>query len=78
MMVTYNRLTFDNIEVIQKKAKTKENGCYTMRGILYRVRDGKVTHYGCEGSIQECLGHFTTTVGVYDTREQGMKLLKGI
>ena len=77
-MVIYNKMTFENLEAIQNKAKARDNGCYTMRGILYRVRDGKVTHWACNGVIEESYGHYTVTVGTYDTREQGIKLLKGI
>jgi hypothetical protein len=62
----YQTLNKENREAIAKRAATKENGVYTLRGVYYRVRDGKVTHYACKGEVVESCGHFDVCVGIYD------------
>lgn len=64
-MVTYSRLTVENQNYIVEKAKTKQNGCYQIRGIAYRVRDGKVTHFAVGGEILQPYGAFNVVVGAY-------------
>lgn len=34
---------------IQEKAKTKNDGIYSLGGCLYRVKDGRATHYADPG-----------------------------
>ena len=77
-MVTYHKLTLENIKDIANKAQSKPNGCYTLRGIRYRVRDGRVTHYACGSEILECAGYFHVCIGSYKTDSEALKLLKGI
>ena len=64
-MVTYNDLTIENQNYIQEKARTKADGVYTARGILYRVRDGRVTHVATKGEVLELFGGFNAIVGQY-------------
>lgn len=77
-MVTYHKLTLENIEAISARAKLKDDGCYTFRGIMYRVKNGHVTHYALGSVVVENFGHFIVTVGTYCRDSDGMKLLKGI
>lgn len=77
-MVTYHKLTLENIEAISARAKLRENGCYTFRGIMYRVKNGHVTHYACGGEVLERCGSFNVCVGSYKMDSEGLKLLKGI
>ena len=77
-MPTYNDLTLDNCLAIKQKAKTKQDGVYTFRGIGYRIQNNFVTHYATKNEILLNAGNFVTIVGQYDTREDGQKLLKGL
>lgn len=77
-MVIYNKLNIENLEAIRDKAKTKENGVYKFRGIHYRVRKNAVTHYACNGEVLENYGNFHVCIGTYNTREDALKMLKGI
>jgi hypothetical protein len=51
-MITYNRLTIDNYTVIKERAKLKNDGIFTFRGITYRVENHKVTHFAYLGKIE--------------------------
>jgi hypothetical protein len=64
-VVTYSRLTIENQNYIVEKAKLKKNGCYQIRGIAYRVRDGKVTHFAVGGQVLQPYGAFNVVVGTY-------------
>lgn len=76
--VVYNTLNIDNQNLINQKAKTKADGIYTFRGIMFRVRAGRVTHYASEGSIIIPAGHFNTVAGSYSTRDEAKAKLKSI
>lgn len=53
-------------QAVDERAKTKKDGVYTFRGIVYRVRGGNVTHYAVEGIVLErCFG-FNVAVGACD------------
>lgn len=75
-MVVYNTLTVENQSLIVEKAKTKADGVYSFRGIVYRVRDNRVTHFACGGEILQPYGHFNAVVGSYD--KFASKVLKAI
>lgn len=77
MAVKYG-LTLDNILLIAEKAKTKENGVYTLRGVIYRVNNLRVTHYAVGGAISENYGNFLVDVGKYTYASEAVKMLKGI
>ncbi len=82
-MVTYNTITIDNQNFIQQKAKTKADGVYTIRGILYRVENGRATHFASEGNVLLFCGAFNMIVDQYDYtrgdhRAVARKLLKSI
>ena len=64
-------LTKDNVDYIVKKAKEKKDGVYTIRGVAYRVRDGKVTHFASYGKIMLWLGGFVSPAGCYDWHHSG-------
>ena len=78
--MNYNRLTIENCDLIKEKAKTKNDGVYTIRGILYRVKNNKVTHYATSGAVYENFGGFTCNVGSYNAldRDKARKMLKSI
>lgn len=77
-MVTYNRLTVENLEFIRNKAASKSNGVYFIRGIGYRVRDQRVTHYAVNSEILESFGGFNCLVGRYYLQDDGQKKLKSL
>jgi len=76
--IFYNELNVENTNFIIEKAKTKKDGVYSARGIMYRVKNGGVTHYGAKGKIYAAVGHFVTPVGSYDWSDEGKKLLKSV
>ncbi len=72
-------LTVENHNIILDKAKTKKDGCYKFRGVAYRTRSGKVTHFASNGQILEyCMG-FNVIVGeCSDLIDEAHKQLKVI
>jgi hypothetical protein len=76
-MVTYG-LNLINRSVIVEKAKSKNDGVFEFRGVMYRVRNFKVTHFADNGEVLEPFVYFDVSLGKYDTREDGRKLLKSI
>jgi hypothetical protein len=76
--VVYNTLNIDNQNLIDQKAKSKPDGLYTFRGIMFRVRNGRVTHYAAEGTILVSFGNFNSAVGSYSTRDEAKAKLKSI
>lgn len=77
-MITYNRLTIDNYTVIKERAKLKNDGIFTFRGITYRVENHKVTHFAYLGKIERNLGFAVTEVGTYQTKKELIDKLKSI
>ena len=83
MGVTYCQLTIENQNAINQRAKSRKNGVYEFRGILFRVKDFSATHFAVRGEILEQYGHFNALVGSYDNtkydaRDTAKKLLKSI
>ena len=64
--IVLNRLTIDNKKLIDVKAKSKVNGIYTLRGILYRVRNQKVLVYAVGGEFLQNCGTVTYLLGTYN------------
>ncbi len=54
-----------NQHAVDEKAKTKADGIYSFRGVMYRVRDKKVTHFACcrTGNVYVEMGRFNVIVG---------------
>lgn len=77
-MIKYG-LTIENEKLIIEKAKCKNDGVYSFRGVDYRVRNGFVTHFAARGQILErCFG-FNVIVGSYEIGfDRGKKMLKEI
>jgi hypothetical protein len=59
-----------------EKAKTKKDGIYSQEGIIYRVKNGVLTHYCKQGKVLEVNGYFDVPVGNYNTSIDARKLLK--
>lgn len=79
MMTTYNDLTIENRQAIEAKAKTRNDGVYTFRGIAYRVRKNRVTHFAYNGEVLEPCGNFSVVVGEYPNYlMSAVKLLRSI
>jgi len=69
----------ENLELIAQKAKGKNNGVYSFRGLEYRVHNGRFTHYAHGGKICECCGHFVVEIGGYSGySDDARKMLKQI
>lgn len=70
--------TPENMAKVFAKVKEKEDGCYRMLGISYRVRNKKMTHYAHSGKILEPFGHFDVQVGSYEDKyiDSALKALK--
>lgn len=76
MTIQYNILNAENLNTLITKAKAKENGVFSLRGIHYKVVDHKVTHMALNGEVLEFFGHFTVCVGKYKTEKEMKNLLK--
>jgi predicted membrane GTPase involved in stress response len=74
----YNVLNQENVAAISAKAKTKNDGIFTMRGITYRVKNHHVTHYAVSGDILFVAGHFNYQVGSYMTAKEMKDKLRTI
>lgn len=77
-------LSSKNQDLVVQKAKSKKDGIYSMNGVTYRVRDGKVTHFACcsSGHILVGYGHFNVVVGQVETgmgfQDRARKALKAV
>jgi FMN phosphatase YigB (HAD superfamily) len=76
--IQYGTLTRDNMNLIIDKSQSKADGIYSFRGILFRVQDGKVTHYASGGKIYAGFGVFLSQIGSYDTNAEARTELKSI
>ena len=76
--VVYGVLNTDNTNLIIDKAKSKADGIYSFRGILFKVNNGGVTHYATTGKVYAAVGHFVTQVGSYSTTQEAKLILKSI
>jgi len=62
-MSVKNGPTLENINMIHDKAKKKKDGVYSFRGLLYRVKDCRFTHYCYRREIFERSGYFNVYLG---------------
>lgn len=76
--IQYGVLDNDNVNLIIDKSVSKPDGIYSFRGILFRVKSGKVTHYAADGKILQAMGRFNTQIGSYDSSTQAKSILKSI
>jgi len=63
------------------RANFRNDGMYTLAGVHYRVREGKVTHYSDFGTVIEISNGFDCVVGNYEWDMgdyEGVKLLRAI
>lgn len=77
-MVQYG-LTIENEKYIIEKARAKKDGVYQARGVAYRVRGGRVTHYALGGDVLERAYGFNCIVGSFSGYgSDAVKALKSI
>ena len=80
-MVTYG-LSIENKKLIAEKARTKKDGCYSFRGVVYRVKDTKVTHYAWRGEVFLNNGWSNIFLCTYEDgmggQQRAMKILQNI
>jgi hypothetical protein len=77
-MVLYG-LNIANEREISAKASNKKDGVYRFRGVVYRVRAGRVTHWAANGDVLENFGNFNVKVGICEANEGGgIRALKAI
>lgn len=69
--------TIENINLIHDKAKAKKDGVYTFRGLVYRVKSGRFTHYVYGQDVIERFGNFDVTIGSIN-RNNARKTLASI
>jgi len=68
-------------QLIIERAKSKKDGVYRFRGVEYRVKNFRATHYAAHGELFESAYGFNVLIGKYDwdfTGGAGTKLLKSI
>ena len=83
MSIQYGVLNIENQKAINERAKSRKDGVYEFRGIVFRVHEFRATHFAVRGEILEQYGHFNALVGSYDNRRYDArdtvkKLLKSI
>jgi hypothetical protein len=76
--IQYGVLDHTNVNLIINKSESKPDGVYSFRGILFRVKGGKVTHWATDGKILQAMGRFNTQIGSYSTDAKAKALLKSI
>ena len=82
-LVTWATLNIVNQNFIIDKAESQSDGIYKTRGIMYRVKDHKVTHFALvTGRIIIGTGHFNidggSFEGDYGWEKRAKAILKGI
>lgn len=71
--------TIENMNLICKKAESKNNGVYSFRGVIYRVANKVVTHIASNREILERCGNFNVVIGSYNGYDSdAKKILKGM
>lgn len=58
-----NGPTMENLDLLHDKAKLKKDGVYSFRCILYRVKNGRFTHFSYRNEILERCGNFNVSIG---------------
>jgi len=78
--IQYGVLDKDNVDLIIDKAQGKADGIYSFRGIMFKVKNGGVTHWAVDGKILQGMGRFNTQVGSYEPgrNSQARAMLKSI
>lgn len=69
-------LTLTNQRLIQEKAKTKKDGCYRFRGVVYSVIDGFARLFVTNKEIIECAYGFNVVIGYVAQGQDQMKVAK--
>lgn len=72
-------ITIGEQNTLVDKAKTKKDGVYSYKGIIYKVVDGKLRYIARHGEILQCSGFFNVVVGSYNGyTDDAKKALKNI
>jgi hypothetical protein len=61
-MVTYGP-TIANLNEISGRCINKKDGVYQFRGLAYRVKGGRFTHFAHNGTVCERAGNFNVEIG---------------
>jgi hypothetical protein len=66
-------------EKLIEKAKQKEkDGIFSYDGVIYRVKNSRLTHYCKGGRVLEVNGYFDVSVGSYTFAAEAKKMLKDL
>lgn len=76
--IQWGVLNIVNQNAIVDRAVALKDGIFSFRGIIFRVRNGKATHFAARGDIVAGFGHFNTVVGHYANDQEAKRLLKNI
>lgn len=72
-------LNTENARLISEKAKSKKDGVYKFRGVLYKVKNNYVTHYFYNGEFLQRYGAFNVLIKKLSCyKDQAVKILKSI
>jgi hypothetical protein len=80
MTIKYG-LTIENQKLINEKAKTKNDGVYKFRGVVYRVINNIAKFYARDGEVMQNEFGFNVVIGVYNRsygQDGAVKALKKI
>jgi hypothetical protein len=76
-MMVKNGITIENINLIHEKAKTKKDGVYSFRGMLYLVQKNRFTYLSCYQEILFRSGNFNVHIGYSNNpRKELMTILE--
>lgn len=81
--IQWGKLNIVNQNLIADKAKTQKDGIYRVRGVMYRVKDNRATHFATvNGEVVMASGHFNVGVGSFEGgmgwEDKAKKILKSI
>ena len=69
-------LTMTNQKLTQEKAKTKKDGCYRFRGVVYSVINGLARLFVTDKEILESAYGFNVVIGYVNQGDDKMKLAR--
>jgi hypothetical protein len=64
------------LTAMQKKASSKKDGVYRLRGVPYRVVRGRVAFYVDFKTVYSVHGYFVTSRGSFDFESEAIKWMK--
>ena len=78
--MNYDGINIDDQNYLIEKAKSKKDGVYSAKGVVYRVVKNRVKYIALSNKvILQCFGSFNCIIGKlgpYEDRAKGLKQIK--